>query len=67
MAKKSVCSWCLTIVSVPNNFNELQHSAVCSPACKAAEMVFNQWMSETEINRRRHYDELTSKGEDDAT
>jgi hypothetical protein len=65
MAKKSVCSWCLAIVSVPNNFDEKKHSAVCSPACKAGEMVFRYWMSDEEVNKRNHYRELTKGNDDD--
>ena len=63
MTKLSACVWCSAIVKVPDTYNDLQHYAVCSPACKAAELVFRQWMSDEAVDQRAHYEELT-KGED---
>ena len=59
MSKKTCCVWCLAIVTVQNGFNEKKQKAVCSQSCKDAEMLFNVHWSDTEINRRTHYIELT--------
>lgn len=57
--KKANCIWCLSVVSVRDNFDDLQHKAVCSRSCKDAEMLFTTHWSDEEINRRQHYAELT--------
>lgn len=59
MSKLTACVWCSVILKVPDTYNDLQNYAVCSTACKAAEMTFQQWMSDSEINRRIHYGILT--------
>jgi len=60
--KTTACVWCSTFVTVPDTYNDRQHKAVCSPVCKSAEMMFTEYWSDEEINRRAHYKELT-KGE----
>jgi len=62
--KTTACVWCSTFVTVPDTFDDLQHKAVCSPTCKSAEMMFTEYWSDEEINRRAHYRYLT-EGEDD--
>ena len=61
--KITCCIWCSTFVKVEDTFDDLQHRAVCSVTCKEAEMMFTQYWSDEEINRREHYKQLT-KGED---
>ena len=61
--KKTCCVWCSAIVSVQDTYNDLQHKAVCSPACKAAETIFCLYMSDDNVAQRAHYRELTG-GED---
>ena len=61
---KTVCAWCLQLITVPDTFDEKKEKAVCKgTACHAAELLFTQMYSDKEINRRTHYAELT-KGED---
>ena len=60
--KTTACCWCDTFVKVRDTYDEMQHKAVCSVTCKEAEMMFCQFYSDEEINRRAHYQELT-KGE----
>ena len=62
--KKTACVWCSCIVSVRDDFDDLQHKAVCSQTCKEAEMMFTQFYSDEEINQRAHYKILT-QGSDD--
>ena len=57
--KKSTCEWCNAIVNVRDTFNEKKNKAVCSPACKAAEMLFQMHFNDEEVNRRAHYNALT--------
>ena len=61
--KNTVCCWCWKKVTVDNTYSDLKHKGVCSQSCKDAEMLFTQYWSDEEINRRAHYRELT-KGED---
>ena len=61
--KTVCCCWCFAFVKVRDTFNDLQHKAVCSVTCKEAEMMFTQYWSDEEINRRAHYRYLTT-GED---
>lgn len=61
--KNATCVWCNSIVKVRDNFDDLQHKAVCSQSCKDAEMLFMIHWGDEEINRRNHYIELT-KGEE---
>jgi len=60
---KTACVWCSKLVKVADDYDDLQHKAVCSQSCKDAETLFNLWMSDEEINRRAHYHYLTT-GED---
>jgi len=64
--KTTCCVWCFTFVKVKDTFNDLQHKAVCSVTCKEAEMMFTQYWSDEEINRREHYKELTQGRDDEA-
>ena len=57
--KTTCCVWCSAFIKVEDTFNDLQHKAVCSQTCKEAEMMFTQFYSDEEINRRAHYFELT--------
>jgi len=57
--KTACCVWCSVPLKVKNSFNDLQHKAVCSQTCYEAEMMFCQFYSDEEINRRAHYIELT--------
>jgi len=60
---KTACVWCSKLVKVADDYDDLQHKAVCSQSCKDADPLFNLWMSDEEINRRAHYHYLTT-GED---
>ena len=57
------CCWCNTLIKVSKKFNQKKHIASCSVGCTDAEILFNLWMSDEEINRRAHYRYLTT-GED---
>lgn len=59
---KRCCSWCLKIVTTSN----VTHEAYCSKGCHDADNLFKYYNSDVEINRKRHYTQLT-KGSDDAT
>ena len=61
--KLTSCVWCSEPCKVQDDYDDLQHKAVCSPVCKAAEMMFMEYWSDEEINRRAHYRYLT-EGED---
>ena len=56
---KRVCSWCLKIVETTN----VTHEVYCSRGCRDADAQFKAYNSDAEINRRRHYKELT-RGKD---
>ena len=56
---KTACVWCDKIITVDEDYNDLQYKGVCSQSCKDAETLFNLWMSDEEINRRAHYKVLT--------
>ena len=58
MSKLTCCCWCSAIVTVDDTYNDLQHKAVCSPACRAAETTFINWMSDEAIAERAHYRKL---------
>ena len=60
---KTACVWCSRLVKVADDYDDLQHKAVCSQSGKDAETLFNLWMSDEEINRRAHYQELTKGGD----
>ncbi len=62
--KTSCCVWCWKPVKVKDDYDELQHKAVCCRGCKDAETLFNIHFSDEEINRRAHYRFLT-RGSDD--
>jgi hypothetical protein len=55
---KDFCLWCDSVVKAPENKNY-----VCCEECQLIEWLFQQWMSDEEINRRTHYAELT-RGDD---
>ena len=57
---KRCCSWCLKIVTTQNVTNEVY----CSKGCHDADLLFKFYESDTRINRRRHYAELTKGGND---
>ena len=59
----ATCGWCHRLLKVKGNYDNRQHTIYCSPGCQAADWMFRAWQSDEEINRRRHYDELT-KGEE---
>lgn len=63
MTKLVCCEWCLEPLKVKDTFNPRKKKVVCSRGCHDAETLFNMMFSDEEINRKRHYDELT-KGED---
>jgi len=65
--KNAACIWCHASVKVPDTYNDLQHKAVCSPVCKAAELMFSEYWSDEEINRRAHYRYLTEGTDYDET
>jgi len=62
--QNTACVWCSDLIEVPDTYNDLQYKAVCCPACKAAELMFTEYWSDEEINRRAHYRHLT-EGQDD--
>lgn len=51
----TVCTWCLTPLEVEDNYNDLQHSVVCSQGCRDAETLFRMFYDDEEMNRRAHY------------
>ncbi len=61
--KKTACCWCSAIISIDDTYNDLQHKAVCSPACKAAETIFCLYMSDENVMIRAQYREHM-EGED---
>jgi len=61
--KATACVWCSDLIKVPDTYDDLQHKAVCSRVCRTAEMMFMEYWSDEEINRRRHYNELTQGGD----
>jgi len=63
----AACVWCSDLIKVPDTYNDLQHKAVCSPICKAAELMFCEYWSDEEINRRAHYRYLTEGTDYDET
>jgi hypothetical protein len=65
--KTTCCVWCSAFVKVRDTYNDLQHKAVCSTTCREAEMMFTQYWSDEEINRRAHYRKLTQGEDDDST
>lgn len=64
MKTKAVCCWCLSLLTVKGNFNIKKDKAVCSRGCRDAEHLFCAYYSDTEINKRTHYRELTQGGSD---
>ena len=58
--KNAACVWCSELINVPDTYDDLQHKAICSPVCKSAELMFSEYWSDEEINRRAHYRYLTS-------
>ena len=64
--KTTCCVWCHALVKEPENYHDLEHKVVCSPTCKSAEMMFSDYWSDEEINRRAHYRYLTM-GRDNET
>lgn len=50
--KKTVCIWCSSVISVNNDYDERNHKAVCSPSCKASEILFTFCYGDEEIYRR---------------
>lgn len=60
MKVKRICSWCLKIIETSNT----THVVYCSPGCRDADHLFKHHNSDEEINRKRHYNELTQKGGD---
>ena len=63
----AACVWCSDLIKVPDTYNDLQHKAVCSPVCKAAELMFSEYWSDEEINQRAHYRHLTEGTDYDET
>ena len=56
--KDANCIWCLVPIKVRDDFDDLQHKAVCSQSCKDAEMLFCMHYSDTEIKHRAIWDML---------
>lgn len=61
MTKKTACVWCSTIMDVPDTYNDLQFKGVCSPACRAAEIMFCIHYDDREIRRRAVFDKYEEK------
>lgn len=57
------CSWCLKVIQTSNT----THVVYCSTGCRDADKLFQYHNSDVEINRKRHYDELTKGGSDGAS
>ena len=57
--KRTCCVWCSALLYVKEPLDEKKHKPVCSVTCSEAEMMFTQYWSDEEINRRAHYKELT--------
>jgi hypothetical protein len=57
---KRLCSWCLKIIETANR----THVVYCSQGCKDADNLFKYHNSDEEINRKRHYHELTHPKEE---
>lgn len=62
--KAAFCIWCWKPVDMADDYNDKKHKAICSVGCKDAESVFTTWQSDEELNRKRHYQALTSGGGD---
>ena len=60
---REYCWWCNTPVKV-NKRHNFTNVTVCSKGCRDAWIMFERWMSDEEINRRDHYDQLTG-GDDE--
>lgn len=58
------CNWCHRFLKVNDTYNPLKDRVYCSRRCLWCDWLFNRWMSDEEINRRRHYDELTEGGDE---
>ena len=63
MAKYACCEWCLTPIKVPNSFDPIVRQVVCNRGCRDAETLFRIMFSDEQINRNRHYDDLTQGGD----
>lgn len=59
MTKIVCCEWCLKPVKAKDTFNPAKSIIVCSRGCRDAETLFRMLFSEENINRERHYNELT--------
>lgn len=60
---KTSCFWCNTIITMQAGFNEKKHKPMCSTGCADAERLFTQLFSDEQINRERHYLDLTKGSE----
>ena len=58
--RHTICTWCLKKIQTSS---EDDANYYCCRSCYNAELMFRQWQSDENINRQRHYDELT-RGED---
>lgn len=54
---KNLCNWCLCVMEIPNGADGDEF--YCCPGCYQANELFITYQSDEEINRRRHYAELT--------
>lgn len=61
--KTVCCEWCLELIQVKDTFNPRKKAIICCRGCRDAETMFRMMFSDEEINRKRHYDDLT-KGEE---
>lgn len=52
MPKQTCCVWCWKTITVPDNYNDLQHKGVCSPKCAKAERWFCRTHSDEHIGLR---------------
>lgn len=59
---QACCNFCLVFIKVETGYNPQIHKRYCSKSCMVADKIFDEWQSEEEYNRKRHYKELT-KGE----
>ena len=55
--RKDVCVWCLSIVTVPNDYNPEKDKLVCDWSCWWAEKLFCMHFSDSEITMRSYYED----------
>jgi hypothetical protein len=60
---RATCGWCHTFLKVNDTYDNRIQTVYCCRQCLEADWLFRRWQSDEELNRKRHYQELT-KGDD---